>query len=165
MNNWSIYSLDFFQNKSRNPVVLNLIYVTKFLMRYIVIVKNVWENIPNFLYRPGRIGSSINFLSSKNTHDYHNGAKSFMKEHSFVVNMCFHDIFMNKFTLNVWKLTKNLVKKWCMKINVPFERILHHCTGMRFASFLAGGFITAIAVNPMERKLDKRTSMHCGDGR
>ena len=52
-----------------------------------------------------------------------------------------------------------------MKINVPFERILHHCTGMRFASFLAGGFITAIAVNPMERKLDKRTSMHCGDGR
>ena len=32
---------------------------------------------------------------------------------------------------------------------------------MRFANFLAGGFITAIVVNPLERKLAKRTSMHC----
>ena len=32
---------------------------------------------------------------------------------------------------------------------------------MRFASFLSGGFITAIVVNPPERKLAKRISVHC----
>ena len=32
---------------------------------------------------------------------------------------------------------------------------------MRFASLLSGGFITAIVVNPSERKLAKRTSVHC----
>jgi hypothetical protein len=31
---------------------------------------------------------------------------------------------------------------------------------MRFASFLYGGFITAIVVNPPERKLAKSTSVH-----
>ena len=30
-----------------------------------------------------------------------------------------------------------------------------HCTEVRFASFLSGGFITAIVVNPPERKLAK----------
>jgi hypothetical protein len=33
------------------------------------------------------------------------------------------------------------------------------CTEVRFASFLSGGFITAIVVNPPERKLAKRTSV------
>ena len=32
------------------------------------------------------------------------------------------------------------------------------CTEVGFASFLSGGFITAIVVNPPERKLVKRTS-------
>ena len=32
---------------------------------------------------------------------------------------------------------------------------------MRFASFLSGGFITDIVVNPPERKLAKSTSVHC----
>ena len=32
---------------------------------------------------------------------------------------------------------------------------------MRFASFLSGGFITAIVVNSPERKLTKRTSVRC----
>ena len=37
-----------------------------------------------------------------------------------------------------------------------------HCTEVRFASFLSGGFITAmIIVNPPERKVVKRTSVHC----
>ena len=31
-----------------------------------------------------------------------------------------------------------------------------HCTEVRFASFLSGGFITAILVNPPERKQAKR---------
>ena len=33
------------------------------------------------------------------------------------------------------------------------------CTEVCFASFLSGGFITAIVVNPPERKLAKRTSV------
>jgi hypothetical protein len=36
-----------------------------------------------------------------------------------------------------------------------------HCTEVRFASFVSGGFITVIVVNPPERKLVKRTSVHC----
>ena len=36
---------------------------------------------------------------------------------------------------------------------------LAHCAEVRFASFLSGGFITAIVVNPPERKLVKRTSV------
>jgi hypothetical protein len=37
---------------------------------------------------------------------------------------------------------------------------LTHCTEIRFASFFSGGFITAIVVNPPERKLAKCTSVH-----
>ena len=40
-------------------------------------------------------------------------------------------------------------------------RILPHCTEVCFASFFSGGFITAIVVNPPERKLAKHTSVHC----
>ena len=36
-----------------------------------------------------------------------------------------------------------------------------HCTEVPFASFLSGGFITVIVVNLQERKLEKRTSVHC----
>ena len=36
-----------------------------------------------------------------------------------------------------------------------------HCTKVRFASFFSGGFITVTVVNPPERKLAKRTSVHC----
>ena len=35
-----------------------------------------------------------------------------------------------------------------------------HCTEVRFASFLSGEAITAIVVNPPERKLAKPTSVH-----
>ena len=35
------------------------------------------------------------------------------------------------------------------------------CTEVRFVSFLSCGFITAIVVNPSERKLAKRTSVQC----
>ena len=34
-------------------------------------------------------------------------------------------------------------------------------TELRFACFLSGGFITAILVNPLERKQAKRTSVKC----
>ena len=42
-----------------------------------------------------------------------------------------------------------------------WDDILGHCTEVGFACFLSGGFITAIVVNPPERKLAKRTSVHC----
>ena len=35
------------------------------------------------------------------------------------------------------------------------------CTEVRFASFFSGGLITAIVVNPPERKLAKCTSVQC----
>ena len=35
----------------------------------------------------------------------------------------------------------------------------NHCTVVYFASFFSGGFITAIVVNPPERRLTKRTSV------
>jgi hypothetical protein len=35
---------------------------------------------------------------------------------------------------------------------------------VHFASFLSGGFITAIVVNPPESKVAKRTSVHCLPG-
>ena len=38
---------------------------------------------------------------------------------------------------------------------------MDHCTEVRFSSFFSGGFITAIVVNPPERKLAKCTSVHC----
>ena len=40
-----------------------------------------------------------------------------------------------------------------------------HCTEMRFASCFSGGFITAIVVNPPDKRLAKRTSVHCTEGR
>ena len=36
-----------------------------------------------------------------------------------------------------------------------------HCTEVRFASFLSGGFTTMAVINPPEKKLAKRTSVHC----
>ena len=38
---------------------------------------------------------------------------------------------------------------------------LHHCTVLHFASFLSGGFTTMAVINPPERNLAKRTSVHC----
>ena len=37
----------------------------------------------------------------------------------------------------------------------------NQCTEVRFVSFFSGGFITAIIVNPPERKLEKHTSVQC----
>ena len=39
--------------------------------------------------------------------------------------------------------------------------IYPHYTEMRFVNFFSGGFINAIIINPPERKLEKRTSVHC----
>ena len=36
-----------------------------------------------------------------------------------------------------------------------------HCTEVRFANFFSGVFITVIVVNPLEKKLAKRTCVQC----
>ena len=41
----------------------------------------------------------------------------------------------------------------------PSGVLAYQCTEVRFASLLSGGFITAIVVNPPERKLANRTSV------
>ena len=45
---------------------------------------------------------------------------------------------------------------------VTFSR---HCTEVRFASFLSSGFTTMAVINPPEKKLAKRTSVHCSCSR
>ena len=51
---------------------------------------------------------------------------------------------------------ENLVATSAMVVG----RICSHCTEVRFASFLSGGFTTMAVMNPPEKKLEKRTSVH-----
>jgi hypothetical protein len=44
---------------------------------------------------------------------------------------------------------------------IAINHCLTHCTEVHFVSFFSGEFITAIVVNPPERKLAKRISVHC----
>ena len=48
-----------------------------------------------------------------------------------------------------------------LKFKAFFQLNMIHYTEVRFAGFFSGGFITAIVVNPPERRLAKRTSVHC----
>ena len=52
-----------------------------------------------------------------------------------------------------------------LKISVSFSFILFSAsiqsTEVRFSSFLSGGFTTMAVINPPERKLAKRTCVHC----
>jgi hypothetical protein len=41
------------------------------------------------------------------------------------------------------------------------KMILKHCTEVRFARLHACGFTTMAVINPQEKKLAKRTSVHC----
>ena len=47
------------------------------------------------------------------------------------------------------------------KLHLNLQTALPQCREMRFSSFISGGFITAIVVNPPERKLSKCTSVQC----
>ena len=61
-----------------------------------------------------------------------------------------------------WKQTK-IIKTFPQWFNEKFatlEICIQSITEVGFASFLPGGFITAIVVNPPERKLAKRTSVY-----
>ena len=68
---------------------------------------------------------------------------------------------------NLIKITSNVIYILAFSGGLKYLRKIHYnrqCTEMRFASFLSGGFITAIVVNPPERKLAKRTSVQCAGG-
>ena len=67
---------------------------------------------------------------------------------------------INKYLLILWLLTPEL-KLSSSQIDTCWCTSVHQCTEVRFVSFLSGGFITAIVVNPPERKLAKCTSVHC----
>ena len=47
----------------------------------------------------------------------------------------------------------NQIKIYCK--NFQTKSYLHHCTEVRFASFLSGGFTTMAVINPPEMKLTK----------
>ena len=42
----------------------------------------------------------------------------------------------------------------------PKKNILPQCTEVRFASLLSGGFTSMAIINPPEKKLANRTSVH-----
>jgi hypothetical protein len=42
-----------------------------------------------------------------------------------------------------------------------YQSFVPHCTEARFARLLSVGFTTMALGNPLERKLGKRTSVHC----
>ena len=52
------------------------------------------------------------------------------------------------------------VNRFCSATSLNTQ-VSTHCTEVRFASFLSGGFTTMAVINPPERKLAKRTYVHC----
>ena len=60
------------------------------------------------------------------------------------------------------EITAIMIYIVALGVGLKCRRKVHlntQCTEVSFASFLSGGFITAIVVNPPERKLAKRTSV------
>ena len=58
----------------------------------------------------------------------------------------------------------NLVKTSIISVRtsqMKFGLIFTHCTDVRFASVLSGGFATMAVINPPERKLAKCTFVYC----
>ena len=49
-----------------------------------------------------------------------------------------------------------------IKLGLFFLMLSVHYIEVRFASFLSGGFTTMAVINPPEKKLAKRTSVHWG---
>ena len=61
--------------------------------------------------------------------------------------------------LSSLSLVMEIFQWWVLKFDNLQYNTLAHCTEVHFASFLSGGFITAIVVNSLERKLAKCTSV------
>ena len=62
-------------------------------------------------------------------------------------------------------MTSNITYVVALGIGFKCPHKIHlntHYTEVRFVSFLSGAFITAVVVNPPEKKLAKRTSVQWG---
>ena len=70
----------------------------------------------------------------------------------------FKVLYFQKMCLIFVSFVDNFVKR-CVKLFFAWP-ITIKCTEVRFASFLSGGFTTMPVINPPERKLAKRTSVH-----
>ena len=67
---------------------------------------------------------------------------------------------------NFIEMTSNMIYIVALDVGLKCPRKIHlntQCTVVRFASFFSSGFITAIVVNPPERKQVKRTSVQLVD--
>ena len=60
----------------------------------------------------------------------------------------------------LWGISFHAVVVFALGKNLLFKSVLGHCTEVRFASLLSGGFSTMAVLNPPERKQSKRTSVH-----
>ena len=69
-------------------------------------------------------------------------------------------LFWRKRVIHIWPALDYIAMYHCARYYM-YNSLFLGCTVVRFASFLSGGFITAIVVNRPERKLAKRTSVHC----
>ena len=77
---------------------------------------------------------------------------------SFLVSNIWLSTFWNKYVIYNIKILPqrtDFSKIW--------KSVAVHCTEVWCASFFPGGFLTAIVVNPPERRLAKRTSVHWGN--
>ena len=63
--------------------------------------------------------------------------------------------------LDLWGVSFHAVEVFGLGKDFLIKSTLGHCTEVRFASFLSGGFNTDIVVNSLERKLAKRISVQC----
>ena len=91
--------------------------------------------------------------------------------HNLVIFQCFSEqvyykkkfgsVLVNfQFRAEVKKVTSQAeLKNLQLELWLEPARLTTVHTEVHFASFLSGGFITAIVVNPPERKLTKRTSV------
>ena len=66
----------------------------------------------------------------------------------------------------ICNVKKNLLYRTLIFVKqkiLSFEavRAHNHCTEVRFANFLSGGFTIMAVIDPPEKKLAKHTSVHC----
>ena len=76
------------------------------------------------------------------------------------LKMVYTSIFDALYFMKLYFIFVGFMHYFCIRYNQNLNSIFYQCTQVRFASFVSGEFITVIVVNPQERKLAKRTSVH-----
>ena len=82
---------------------------------------------------------------------------------SFLISIANRTMWnMKSIKLSCTSCVSNLWHSWELIIfRIPSSYYVLHCTEVRFVSFLSGGFTIMAVINPPERKLAKRISVHC----